>query len=96
MFFAPNVLAQDNAGLTLGGSFLGQAAPNIVTRSVSLNIDGLTNAQDAFNILNRGDGKANFTRNLDSVEYLTNDNYIQNSLYFNRTPQKVNTPINNQ
>ncbi len=73
--------------LNLGGSFIGQGSPNIVTRPVSLNIDGLTNAGDAFNILNRGDGRENFTRKLDSVEYLTNDDYIQNSIQFNRARQ---------
>ncbi len=87
------VMVESAGDLNLGGSFIGHGAPNLVTRSVSLNIDGLTNAGDAFNLLNRGDGSANFTRNLDSVGFLTNDNYIQNSLYFNRGgAQNNNTP----
>ena len=83
------VVVQSATDLNLGGSFVGHGSPNLVTRGVSLNIDGLTNAGDAFNILNRGDGSANFTRNLDSVGFLTNDNFIQNSIQFNRIRAQI-------
>ena len=90
------VAVESASDLNLGGSFIGHGSPNLVTRPVSLNIDGLTNAGDAFNILNRGDGSANFTRNLDSVGYLTNDNFIQNSIQFNRARAQAQQALKQQ
>ena len=86
---AKQVVVESASDLNLGGSFVGHGSPNLVTRGVSLNIDGLTNAGDAFNFLNRGDGSANFTRDLDSVGFLTNDNFIQNSIQFNRVRSQM-------